>query len=137
MALFLFDGQHQRLCTIASTPQPVMCGAMAVCCMRYGVSDTSRLRVAPIHKYTVIYSRIYCRTLNTRLHCCPGSEGDQHRIPPTTSSRLSSEDLRDHDQVLVSGHLHTHTHTTNEPTRVILVRVYLTHNILHIASKHP
>ena len=33
-----------RLCTIRSTPQPVMCGVLGVSCMRYGVSDTNHLK---------------------------------------------------------------------------------------------
>ena len=39
----LSSGQHQRPCTTASTPPPVMSGAMAVCSMRYGVWDKSHL----------------------------------------------------------------------------------------------
>ena len=34
------NGQLQRLLPTKNTPQPVMCGAMAVSFMRYGVSDT-------------------------------------------------------------------------------------------------
>ena len=56
VVLFPFGGQLQRLCTIASIRLPVMCGAMAVCSMRYGVLDTSLLRVVQIHRsvYTCI-----------------------------------------------------------------------------------
>ena len=36
-----------RLCTIRSTPQPVMCGVLGVSCMRYGVSDTNHLKTTP------------------------------------------------------------------------------------------
>ena len=33
---FLSNGLHQRLLSMESTPAPVMCGVMAVSCMRYG-----------------------------------------------------------------------------------------------------
>ena len=48
---FLSSGQHQKLLPFASTPQPVMCGAMAVCCMRYGVLDTDLSRKCPTKRY--------------------------------------------------------------------------------------
>ncbi len=35
-----------RPSTTRSTPLPVMCGALVVSCMRYGVSDTNRLKHA-------------------------------------------------------------------------------------------
>ena len=35
---------YNRLCTIRSTPQPVMCGVLGVSCMRYGVSDTNHFK---------------------------------------------------------------------------------------------
>ena len=38
------SGQLQRHSYSASTPPPVMCGAMAVYCTRYGVSDTNPLK---------------------------------------------------------------------------------------------
>ena len=38
------NGQHQMPSTTRSTPLPVMCGALVVSCMRYGVSDTNRLK---------------------------------------------------------------------------------------------
>ena len=41
---FLSSGQLQRPFTTRSTPLPVMSGAMVVCSMRYGVSDTNLLR---------------------------------------------------------------------------------------------
>ena len=47
---FPSGGQHQKLCIIASTRLPVMCGAMAVYSMRYGVLDTNLLRTAQTHK---------------------------------------------------------------------------------------
>ena len=36
-----------------STPLPVMCGAMAVSCMRYGVSDTNHLNFSAIQRLDV------------------------------------------------------------------------------------
>ena len=33
-----------RPSTTRSTPLPVMCGALVVSCMRYGVSDTNHLK---------------------------------------------------------------------------------------------
>ena len=33
-----------------STPLPVMCGALVVSCMRYGVSDTNHLKATRIQK---------------------------------------------------------------------------------------
>ena len=50
VVLFRFDGQHQKLCTIVNTPQPVMYGAMDVYSMRYGASDTNLLKLVPIPK---------------------------------------------------------------------------------------
>ena len=47
---FLYVGQHRRLCTTASTPLPVMRGALAVYCTRYGVSDTNLSKTAQTHK---------------------------------------------------------------------------------------
>ena len=41
-----------RLCTTRSTPQPVMCGALAALCMRYGVLDTYHLRDEATKRYT-------------------------------------------------------------------------------------
>ena len=37
-----------RPSTTRSTPLPVMCGALAVSCMRYGVSDTNHLNIAQV-----------------------------------------------------------------------------------------
>jgi len=37
-----------RLSTTGNTPQPVMCGALAASCMRYGVWDTSHLKATPM-----------------------------------------------------------------------------------------
>ena len=39
-----------RPSTTRSTPLPVMCGALVVSCMRYGVSDTNRLKILLILK---------------------------------------------------------------------------------------
>ena len=55
VVLFPFDGQLLRLCTIASTLQPVMYGVMAVYSMRYGVLDTNHLKTALIHKYSLYH----------------------------------------------------------------------------------
>ena len=41
------SGQLQRLLPTKNTQQPVMCGAMAVSSMRYGVSDTNLLKARP------------------------------------------------------------------------------------------
>ena len=46
----LSSGQHQKPCTIANTPLPVMSGAMAACSMRYGVSDKSHLELQRIER---------------------------------------------------------------------------------------
>ena len=40
-----------RLCTIRSTPQPVMCGVLVVSCTRYGVSDTNHLKTTRMLRY--------------------------------------------------------------------------------------
>ena len=40
-----------RLFTIRSTPLPVMCGALDVSCMRFGVLDTSHLKATIILRY--------------------------------------------------------------------------------------
>ena len=45
-----FDALY-RLCTIRSTPQPVMCGVLGVSCMRYGVSDTNHFKRIQILRY--------------------------------------------------------------------------------------
>ena len=45
-------GFLNRPFTTRSTPLPVMCGALAVSCMRYGVLDMHLLRITPILKYT-------------------------------------------------------------------------------------
>ena len=39
-----------RQSTTRNTPQPVMCGALGVSCMRYGVSDISLLKPTPTLK---------------------------------------------------------------------------------------
>ena len=39
-----------RLFTSRSTPLLVMCGAMELSCMRYGVWDTNHLRTSPMSK---------------------------------------------------------------------------------------
>ena len=44
------SGQHQRPCTIGSTPLPVMSGAMAACSMRFGVLDKSHLEQQRIER---------------------------------------------------------------------------------------
>ena len=45
------NGQLQRLLPTRNTPLPVMCGAMAVSFMRYGVSDTNLLKATPTGRY--------------------------------------------------------------------------------------
>ena len=45
------SGQHQKLCISENTPQPVMSGAMAVCSMRYGASDSNRLEPWQTRRY--------------------------------------------------------------------------------------
>ena len=45
---------HYRPSTLGSTPLPVMCGALVVSCMRYGVSDTNRSKPIPIFRYFII-----------------------------------------------------------------------------------
>ena len=47
-SMFMYIFRHF---TIRSTPLPVMCGALAVSCMRYGVSDTNLLRIVLIWRY--------------------------------------------------------------------------------------
>ena len=56
--------------TIRSTPLPVMCGALVVSCMRYGVSDTNLLRCSQMQRllYSHIFSIIYTR-LSLMIHC--------------------------------------------------------------------
>ena len=44
------NGQHQKPSTTRSTPLPAMCGALVVSCMRYGVSDTNRLKDTPMYR---------------------------------------------------------------------------------------
>ena len=51
-SLLLF-GIH-RPSTLGSTPLLVMCGALVVSCMRYGVSDTNHLKPIPIFRYVII-----------------------------------------------------------------------------------
>ena len=66
---FPSSGLHQRLSTTRSTPQPVMCGAMGVCCMRYGVWDTSHLNFKATLRY--IYTctlYIVCISVSTCMH---------------------------------------------------------------------
>ena len=48
----------QRPYTTRSTPQPVMCGALGVSCMRFGVSDTSHLKAAIILRYNDTISSV-------------------------------------------------------------------------------
>ena len=45
---FQSSGQLQRPFTIASTPLPVMSGAMAASSMRYGHWDTNHFMIAPM-----------------------------------------------------------------------------------------
>ena len=48
---FQSSGQLQRPFTIASTPLPVMSGAMAVSSMRYGHWDTNHFMISPMPRY--------------------------------------------------------------------------------------
>ena len=47
------SGVPQRQFSAESIQLPVMCGAMVVCCMRYGVLDTNRLKVMTTKKSVV------------------------------------------------------------------------------------
>ena len=53
---------HDRPSTTRSTRLPVMCGATAVSCMRYGVSDTNHLRLIVMqrleHTHAVLKMRL-------------------------------------------------------------------------------
>ena len=51
---FQSSGQLQRLFTIASTPLPVMSGAMAASSMRYGHLDTNHSMISPMQRYFVL-----------------------------------------------------------------------------------
>ncbi len=44
---------HYRPSTTKSTPLPVMCGALVVSCMKYGVSDSNLLNIAQV---CILYS---------------------------------------------------------------------------------
>ena len=53
---FQSSGQLQRPFTIASTPLPVMSGAMAVSSMRYGHLDTNHFVMSPMLRFTNLYN---------------------------------------------------------------------------------
>ena len=52
VAKYQSSGQLQKLLTSKNTPLPVMSGAMGVCSMRFGVWDTSLLKVLQIPRYS-------------------------------------------------------------------------------------
>ena len=52
---FQSSGQLQKPFTIASTPLPVMSGAMAVSSMRYGHWDTNHFMISPMLRFVDLY----------------------------------------------------------------------------------
>ena len=48
LLLQILTGCMIRLCTTRSTPLLVMCGAMELSCMRYGVWGTNHFKISPI-----------------------------------------------------------------------------------------
>ena len=61
---FLSGGQLLRLSTSRSTLLPVMCGAMDVCCMRYGALGTNSLMEKTILKLVYASSCAPCFVQN-------------------------------------------------------------------------
>ena len=58
-----FAGLPLRPSLINNTPQPVMCGAMAVSSMRYGASDTNLLRQPKSERYVLLQPMLISVTL--------------------------------------------------------------------------
>ena len=55
---FQWSGQLQRPFTTRSIPLPAMSGAMAVCSMRFGVSDTNHSRELEITRFDSVIHKI-------------------------------------------------------------------------------
>ena len=94
-----------RLCTIRSTPQPVMCGVLGVSCMRYGVSDTNHLKATPIQTYVNIIHHTnseWCYNALPVIHT--DCETDRQWMSPGSAPWLSQGNVSTHDYLLVLQH---------------------------------
>ena len=59
VARYQSSGRLQKPFTTKNTPLPVMFGAMAVCSMRYGVSDANHLRALLILRFINFSNKFY------------------------------------------------------------------------------
>ena len=107
---FQSSGQLQRPFTIASTPLPVMSGAMAASSMRYGHWDTNLFMISPMQRCSNSSLPLYNYSVNCMISLSSYSgyaEGDLRLSPPSTSW-LSQEHLSADDQMLVGMHVSMH-----------------------------
>ena len=88
-----------RLSTTRSTPLPVMCGALDALCMRYGVSDTSRLKATIILRYNNIIANRFEHN-NYGINDL-GDQNDRQGLSSPSPSWINQRALQNHDSMLV------------------------------------
>ena len=97
-----------RLFTTRSTPLPVMCGALDVSCMRYGVLDTNHLKPTIILRYNMIWS-CYKPSSHAQQTLILGDQNDRQGLSPPSPSWTIKGALQDHDSVLVYANISSYT----------------------------
>ena len=98
---FLSSGQLHKLSLTKSTPLPLMCGALDVCCMKYGALDSNHLKQYAIlrYMYMKMHHTFYAWKCNKNGIVC---WENWYKIHVATTSWMSSFGLQDHDLLLVS-----------------------------------
>ena len=96
---WLIESSFFRLCTTRSTPLLVMCGAMELSCMRYGVWDTNLLKSTITAKF-VDQDRTWV-SITLFFIMTSGDEVAGVWISSSPSPWLSSPTLWHHDLMLV------------------------------------